>query len=67
MRLLTLRFIAGTVLLTIAFATMVGCSDKTSTPENQALTKKRQDLINSRKGQDDPGANAQTNKQNTGD
>lgn len=56
-----------------AIVMSLGCSDKTQSPENVSLTKKRQDLINSHKKADDAvaptqaGASASSQKPNTGD
>jgi hypothetical protein len=70
MRALILRFTAGIVLLMSITVLSTGCSDKTQTSENKALTKQRQDLINSRKSEDGTPAEATAgadNKKNSGD
>jgi hypothetical protein len=43
---------AGLMALAIIAMFLLGCADKTSSPENQARTKQRQQMIAARKNQD---------------
>jgi hypothetical protein len=55
MRMSKIQLAQVIVLLTPVLFCFVGCSDKTQTPENKALTKQRQDKINAHKNQDQAG------------